>query len=142
MQTGSTTILKFLKFACVGGVVFVFDASCFWIFIKLIEHSGLSRILSIALAVTASWWLNRTYTFSSKSDPPASEDRWLQLLKFVLSQLPGAAVNALVSLLVYGCFSYAQHNPWASVAIGSLAGLVINFLMARLFVFNIKNAAP
>jgi len=50
-----------------------------------------------------------------------------------VSQLPGAGVNALASLLF---LHYVMNNPWLAVACGSCAGLAVNFFMASKFVFR------
>lgn len=143
MKIEPMLIVKFFKFGCIGAVVFLIDASCFWFFLKLIKHPNPARLISIAIAITVSWWLNRTFTFASKTDEEVNHRRrWLELLKFAISQLPGAAVNSVTSLLAFAYIPIAQSNAWVSIAIGSAAGLIVNFLMAHFFVFSLKNAAP
>jgi len=138
VQFNATLIVKFIKFGVIGGGVFVFDASCFWLLIKLLGIPGLARAISVALAMTLSWWLNRTFTFHAS----VRRARWSELLKFMLSQLPGACINGLVSILAFNYFSLAMNNPWLSTALGSCAGLFANFVMANLFVFNKDKATP
>jgi putative flippase GtrA len=127
-------ILKFLRFGVIGGVVFVFDACCFWLLLKVFGAPGIARALSVTLAMGLSWWLNRWFTFHADAD----RQSWTELIQFILSQLPGACVNSLTSVLAYHYLGYAMNNPWISVACGSCAGLSINFLMANFFVFKKK----
>ena len=131
MRFDAALVAKFLIFGGIGGGVYVFDASCFWLLIQLTGLPSLARVLSVALAVTLSWWLNRTYTF--RVSGPVN---WGEMLKFVLSQLPGACINAFFSLLAFHYLPLVQGNTWLAAAIGSCAGLVANFTMAHLFVFN------
>jgi putative flippase GtrA len=122
-------ILKFFRFGCIGGLTFLFDASCFWLLLKLIALPEAARAISVILAMTMSWLLNRTFTFGASGTRPG----WLEWLKFLVSQLPGAGVNALASLLF---LHYVMNNPWLAVACGSCAGLAVNFFMASKFVFR------
>jgi putative flippase GtrA len=131
MRFDAAFVRKFLTFGCIGGGVYVFDASCFWLFIQLTGWPSLARVISVALAMTLSWWLNRTYTF--RMSGPIN---WGEMLKFMLSQLPGACINALFSLLAFHYLPFAKDNTWIATAVGSCAGLVANFTMAHLFVFN------
>jgi putative flippase GtrA len=122
-------VLKFFRFGCIGGLTFLFDASCFWLMLKMTAQPIISRLVSVLLAMTMSWLLNRTFTFRADN----RQLGWLEWLKFLLSQLPGAGVNALASLLF---LHYVMDNSWLAVACGSCAGLVVNFFMASVFVFK------
>ena len=92
----------------------------------------------MALAVLLSWWLNRTFTFRAAA---VGGSRWREAFKFILSQLPGAGINAFVSVLAFNYLPLFHHNAWAATACGSAAGLSANFLMAHLFVFNKPRSA-
>lgn len=135
MRLDTAFLIKFLQFGCIGGVVFLFDATCFWLLIQLTGWPSLARIISVALAVTLSWALNRALTFRHQTGGSA----WRELLKFAVSQLPGACINALVSMLAFTSLPVTHNNAWLSTAVGSAAGLVANFIMANFFVFNKKN---
>ena len=137
MKFDTALFVKFIKFGCIGGVVYLFDATCFWLLIKLIGLAGPARVISVALAMTLSWWLNRTFTFHASSNRMG----WAELIKFMLSQLPGACINAAVSVLAFTYLKFAMNNPWLSTALGSCAGLFANFIMANVFVFNKKKIA-
>lgn len=129
-------LVKFVKFGLIGVGVFFFDAACFWLMLRLFGNPVAARVVSVLLAITLSWALNRHFTFHAS----AERRGWRELLGFGLSQLPGACANALVSVLAFKYLMFAQGNPWLSVACGSVAGLVLNFAMANFFVF--KKAGP
>nr|WP_315401238.1 GtrA family protein [uncultured Duganella sp.] len=137
MRRDTALGVKFLTFGCIGGVVFVFDASCFWLLLRLTGSPVAARALSVGLAMTLSWWLNRTFTFRA-----AGPVNWAEMAKFLLSQLPGAGVNAAVSVAAFQYLALAENNAWIAVAFGSCAGLAANFLMAHLFVFKKSGSAP
>lgn len=132
MKPDSALLLKFIRFGCIGGVVYLFDASCFYLLFRLLGMPTPARAISVALAMTLSWWLNRTFTFHAGKSTMA----WTELVKFMLSQLPGACINGLVSVLAFGYLPLAQGNAWIATALGSCAGLCANFVMAHVFVFN------
>lgn len=130
-EYGHTTI-KFLKFSMVGLFVYVVDALLFWMLLNMTHATLLSRVGSTAVAMTVSWWLNKTFTFSDTK----SVNHQLQLAKFMVSQTPGALTNIAVSTMVYIEFGLFKENPFLSVALGSCAGLAVNFMMANQFVFK------
>lgn len=130
--------LQFMKFFLIGALGFLFDGSCFWLLLRLGCAPPLARGLSITFALVVSWWLNRNFTFQATQ----SRQRWAEMSKFVLSQLPGAGVNIVVSLLAfhnfshYGSFFSVAAISWLATLAGGGSGLVLNFFMARVFVFN------
>lgn len=123
---------QFARFCLAGGLAFVVDAG--------ILHSAVSagldpytgRVLSYLCAVTATWWLNRTYTFTVSAGKP----RLREWGHYAVSQLGGGSVN----YLIYAGFVYAvplvARHPVLGVAAGSAGGLVVNFLLARRYVFR------
>lgn len=126
------TSIKFFKFSMVGLFVYVVDASLFWLLLNITQVTLLSRVCGTAIAMTVSWWLNKTFTFSDTQ----SVNNQLQLVKFMASQTPGALTNVAVSTMVYTELGPFKENPFLSVAFGSCAGLAVNFMMANQFVFK------
>ena len=135
MRLDTAFLVKFLQFGCIGGAVFLFDASCFWLLIRATGWPTLARVISVALAIALSWALNRSLTFRDR----AGDASWRGLFTFALSQLPGAAINALASMLAFTSLPLTQNNAWLSAGVGACAGLVSNFIMANFFVFNKKS---
>jgi putative flippase GtrA len=93
-----------------------------------------ARVLSFLAAATATWLVNRRYAFADAA-PHASLLR--EYLGYLTAMLGGAAVNYTVYVLVLHWLS----GPWAAaagVALGSLAGLAVNFLSARYLVFRAR----
>jgi len=134
-MTSNAVSIKFLKFGFVGVVVLGFDAVTFWLLLHVIPSSIIARCLSVAASIFLSWIINRSFTFAYSGEKPTVQE----FIKFALSQLPGALVNALVSVLAFNFLPYIKSNPWISVALGSCAGMVLNFTIAHLYVFKNKN---
>ncbi len=124
---------EFLSFAVVGVAGFVVDVAVLYLAAPLMGWYG-ARALSFLAAATATWALNRRYTFSARS----SNDSVLrEYLGYLVTMLGGAVVN-------YGAYVLVLHwvtGAWApavGVALGSCAGLVVNFLSARYLVFRAR----
>ncbi|MDQ0611763.1 putative flippase GtrA [Variovorax sp. W1I1] len=122
---------EFLSFAVVGAAGFVVDVAVLYLTAPLLGWYG-ARVLSFLAAATATWALNRRYTFSARS---ANDSVLREYLGYLVTMLGGAVVN-------YGAYVLVLHwttgawAPAAGVALGSCAGLVVNFLSARYLVFR------
>lgn len=124
---------EFLSFAVVGAIGFVVDVAVLYLAAPLLGWYG-ARVLSFLAAATATWVLNRRYTFSARN---AGNSVLREYLGYMVTMLGGAVVNYGAYVLVLHGFS----GPWApaaGVALGSCAGLVVNFLSARYLVFRAK----
>lgn len=96
------------------------------------------RVLSFLAAASATWWLNRRFTFAASTQntgrmPAASI--WPEYGRYIVSMLGGAVMNYTVYVLALQFVPL----PWApalGVALGSLAGMSLNFVAARYFVFR------
>jgi putative flippase GtrA len=122
---------QFLSFAVVGAIGFVVDVAVLYLMAPLLGWYG-ARVVSFLAAATATWALNRRYTFRRSQASVLRE-----YLGYLVTMLGGAVVN-------YGAYVLVLHwatGPWApaaGVALGSCAGLVVNFLSARYLVFRAR----
>lgn len=94
----------------------------------------LGRVLSFLCAVWVTWQINRRVTFAAAIT--GRQSVWREWWKYLAAMLGGGTVN-------YFAFSAVMHwglpGPWlplAGVAVGSLAGMTVNFASAKWFVFN------
>ena len=120
---------QFLSFAVVGAIGFVVDVAVLYLVAPLLGWYG-ARLVSFLAAATATWALNRRYTFRRSEASVLRE-----YLGYLVTMLGGAVVNYGAYVLVLRWFA----GPWApaaGVALGSCAGLVVNFLSARYLVFR------
>ena len=124
---------EFLSFAVVGAIGFVVDVAVLYLAAPLLGWYG-ARVVSFLAAATATWALYRRYTFSGRN---AGASVLREYVGYLVTMLGGAVVN-------YGAYVIVLHwftGPWApaaGVALGSCAGLVVNFLSARYLVFRAK----
>lgn len=119
------------RFLLVGSVGFLVDA----IALLLLTHAlGLSpvwaRIPSLMLAITATWWLHRHFTFvwASKVKPSARE--WL---RFAIANGVGNGANLLLYWSLIGWFHV---TILGALAIASVVAAGINYTMTARWVFR------
>ena len=122
----------FPAFVVVGGIGFIVDASILAI---LVHGYGwgdyTARIISFAVAVTATWYLNRNYVFAASK----TFDRRSEYGRYLAVQLMGMAINFLVYSLCIASSDVMDRWPVLALAVGSAVALFFNFAGARLFVF-------
>ena len=127
---------EFLAFGLVGVAGFAVDVGVLYLAAPWLGWYA-ARVLSFVAAATATWALNRRYTFTARhSDTSLGRE----YLRYLLTMLGGALVN----YAVYVATLHTVDGRWApalGVALGSCLGLVVNFLSARHLVFKAKRGA-
>ena len=123
---------QFIRFAVIGAFGFAVDAGVLWLAMDAGTGFHLGRVISFLTAVSFTWALNRRHSFPSREDA----SRFKQWLRYVLAMLVGGAVNLGASFACYHAFEIVRVWPILAVAVGSLAGMLVNFFAARQFVFR------
>ncbi len=124
---------EFLRFGVVGVAGFVVDAGVLTAGIALGTGPWLGRVISYIAAASATFALNRAWTFRKTAQRDGLGRQWVL---FLLVNLLGFLCNyGTYAALVTGLPLVATY-PVIGVAAGSLAGLAANFLMSRRFVFG------
>lgn len=123
---------QFLRFCVVGTVGFVIDAGILQLLVSGVDANPyLARIFSFLVAASATWWMNRRYTF--EVEHRATHAEWMRYVAFMVL---GALVNYGAFAITITVWELARAQPWLGVAAGSVAGLGINFLTSRRLVFR------
>ncbi len=130
---GDITILtrQLISFGGVGTLGFLIDAAVFTIANLFLNNLYLSRLVSYLAAASFTWLLNRKFTFAASDRPPVQE--WG---RFVLVQTVGGAVNYGVYAILVSTYAFFTAHPVAAIAAGSIAGMGVNFLSAKFYVFG------
>lgn len=123
---------QFVKFCVGGGLALLVDAGVLQGIVSLGLDPYTGRLLSFLCAVTTTWWFNRTYTFAGN----ASSRRLLEWGRYVTSQVGGGAVNYAIYVVLLYAVAEVQRWPVLGVAAGSVGGLLVNFMLARRYVFR------
>ncbi len=124
---------EFLLFAVVGAAGFVVDVAVLYLSAPWLGWYG-ARVLSFLAAASATWALNRRYTFAAR---PSGSSLLREYLGYLVTMLGGAAVNYAAYVGVLHAFEGAW-VPALGVAAGSCAGLAVNFVAARHLVFKAR----
>ncbi len=91
------------------------------------------RAVSFFGAVIATWLVNRSVTFRSRQSGLSLKKEFTAYFTLMLA---GGAVNyAAYSVLVLGVALVREHL-FLGVAVGSLAGMAVNFLTSRYLLFR------
>jgi putative flippase GtrA len=121
---------QFGRFALIGALGFLVDVAVLYAALALGADWIGARLLSFLAAASFTWAVNRRYTFA------ATGSAWREWLRYMASMAGGMLVNFLVYALVLWLLPAAWWTPGCAVACGSAAGLLVNFVSAKLFVFK------
>lgn len=135
----TATLIQLLAFSVVGVVGFIVDSAVLYTAIALGLGLAGGRVVSYLAAVTVTWALNRRYTFADRSEHALLK----QWARFAFTQLAGASVNlGSYYVLLHTNRAVIARWPVLGVAVGSLAGLSINFVVAKIYVFGTSKLRP
>jgi len=121
---------KFLRFALVGVAGFLVDASILTLALSLGADFYTGRVYSFFCAVTATWYMNRIYTFASQ-DPRLLRE-WG---RFVSANAVGGLINYTTYALLVTTVGLFANHPITAVGMGSVVGLLWNFMVSHHLVF-------
>jgi putative flippase GtrA len=125
-------VIRLLRFG-VGGVLgFLVDSGVLYALLAAGLGPYAARVPSFLCAATATWLVNRYWTFADRrSDRGGAE--WG---RYVLAMVVGGALNYAVYALLVAQSDLVRAWPVLGVAAGSLAGMVVNFLSSWFLVFR------
>jgi putative flippase GtrA len=123
---------EFIRFGMVGTLGFLVDAGVLLAMLRLGLGPWVGRIISYICAATATYTLNRLWTFRT-AEQNAS---WRQWGLFLLLNLSGFAFNYGTYALLLLTVPLVLAQPVLGVAAGALAGMFANFFVSRRFVFR------
>lgn len=122
---------ELLSFAGVGVAGFVVDAGLMNLISRLfLIPDALARVPSFCVAVVATWLLNSLLTFRGV------DLSFKSLQKYFGTNSIGFVTNWLVFLLATHFFEVAHAFPTVTLAIAALFSLLVNFTLAKRFVFK------
>lgn len=124
---------QFLRFGVVGTLGFLVDAGVLlaMLALGLGPHGG--RVVSYVAAASATFALNRAWTFRARAAPTPVVAQWG---RFLAVNLVGFAANYGTYAAMLAALPLAARHPVLGVAAGSLAGMMLNFALSRRLVFR------
>jgi putative flippase GtrA len=125
------TLVQFMKFGVVGVIGFLIDTTVVYGLRGALGLYGAGAV-SYVVAATGNWVLNRLWTFRGKSTGKAHH----QWALFLSTNLLGFALNRGTYALLVTFVARCAAQPVYAVAAGAVAGMFLNFRMARTIVFR------
>jgi len=98
----------------------------------------LARLPGLVAAATSTWLINRTFTFRARKSRHASI--WKEYLHYLSLMAAGAIISYSVYAIAVTLLSSGPFRLIIAIAVGSLAGMVVNYLSSRRFVYNKRNS--
>lgn len=125
---------QFVRFCVAGTIGFLVDVAVLYVAAPVLGwYAG--RVVSFLAAVATTWVVNRQLAFRAQARRGSRSGIAQEFGRYLVSMLGGAAINYLAYVVTLHFYS----GPLAAalgVAMGSVAGLSVNFLSARFFVFR------
>lgn len=124
------------KFALVGATGAVIDLTCFALSMAFGAPIAVARAIGIGVAVCCNFAGNEHWTFRLKSERGEHVDGLLERFrKYALSCALGAAASYLIAVLGIQWSSTLANYPLSMATVGITVGAVINFFLAKNWVF-------
>ncbi|AFE57945.1 GtrA family protein [Rahnella aceris] len=125
-------IRELFFFGLVGTVGFLVDVGILYLLKPLI---GLyfGRAFSFLSAVFITWLFNRLYTFK---DRETNKTLLFEFAHYLSYMLAGGAINLGSYYLLIHQVRFINEQPVYAVAFGSLAGMLVNFISSRFFLYS------
>jgi putative flippase GtrA len=129
---------KFLRFGVVGVFGFVVDATVLHLLVRFCGFNLLAaRACSFVCAVTATWVANRIFTFTAA--PRTGRSLLTEWAAYFVASLGGGCANYAVFAAAVHLSPTLHDYPTIAIALGTLAGMVFNFLAYSKYVFRSVN---
>jgi putative flippase GtrA len=130
---------EFLRFVSAGAVGFGVDSL---LLLTLVHGAGWepmpAQLVAFAVALLATWLINRMWTFRTTASDKSARGIGAEFLGYCGVQLTGAAANFAIYATIVAVTGHSAAQLLVALAVGSAAGLAINYLGARKFVFARK----
>jgi putative flippase GtrA len=119
---------QILRYGAVGTLGFAVDAGLLYLLTSKGADPYYARVASFAAALTATWGLNRVWTFQLRGAAGVGRS----YVGYLLVQLMGALTNYLVYAGVLQVIAPTPGHAVFALACGSALGLAVNFTGARM----------
>jgi len=124
---GEYMVFDFLRFLLVGGSSTLID---YYIYLTLNNnyvHVIVAKAISMCIACTYSFFLNKMFTFRDEKKVHAS-----QVAKYVMSQGVNIAVNVTVNTVLF----YVTGRRLVAFVLATGIAMIVNFLLQKFIVFK------
>jgi len=130
-------VIRLVRFGIGGLIGFLVDSGLLHALMALGPGPYLARVPSFLGAATATWLVNRYWTFADRRSA-ARAGEWT---RYVAAMIAGGLLNYGVYALLLAHSASVRAWPVLGVAAGSVAGMGLNFLSSWFLVFRDGNPA-
>ncbi|WP_206996365.1 GtrA family protein [Trinickia mobilis] len=132
---------QLFHFGVAGMAGFLADAGVLYLMLALGLGYYAGRVVSFLGAVFVTWQINRHYTFTPRASampatPRRARSLWSEWWRYLFAMSGGGAVNYLAYSATVFLLHPMRFLPLFAVAVGSVAGLGVNFVSAKFWVFR------
>lgn len=120
------------RFIVVGGIGFCIDGGLLTILLKFGWDVISARSLSFLLAVSATWLLNRLWTFKFKKIISIHRE----YVYYFGTQALGAIINLSIFFVLIKIYPLFRDAPLIPLAFGAAVSLVFNYTASKITVFK------
>lgn len=128
----SVWLRQLMLFALAGALAFLVDTAVLYA-LKGALGLVLARVVSFITATAVTWLINRRYTFAGHSSKLGLR---LEFTRYILMVLGGGLVNYFTYLVLVLHYPLVAAHPVLGVAAGSVAGMLVNFLLLKTVLFR------
>lgn len=128
---------QFLLFAVSGTLGFVVDSATLYLLMGILGLY-LARVASFLAAVFFTWIFNRSLTFRNQR---SGYSRSSEFGVYLALMAAGGSVNYLVFSMLVFFVPLVHAEPVIGVAAGSIAGLFVNWMTSKYFLFRKSKSA-
>lgn len=126
------TAREFMLFGIAGVFGFVVDTAVLYL-LKDAMGPFYARGVSFLAAVFATWSINRMFAFRERKSTLQKKHEFIVYLVLMLA---GGAVNYGVYSWLVVSYALVRQYLIIGVAMGSIAGMIINFVMSRFLLYR------
>lgn len=123
---------QFIRFLIAGALGFVVDVGVLYLALHIGFGYFAGRAISFLCAVLGTWQINRQFTFTTRPEVPVFNEA----LRYLAAMSLGGMINYAAYTATVLMVRDIPLLPLFAVAIGTLAGLLVNFFSAKLWVFK------
>ncbi len=127
------TLRELFLFGIAGTAAYLVDAI---ITALLVPFLGVfaARIPAFIFSVTTTWIINRSWTFKSRKSHYSS--LWKEYIHYFSLMIGGLVINYTTYIISALLLPESSYRIYLAVAFGCIAGMVINYLFSRRFIYN------
>lgn len=127
--------LSLLLFGIIGSAGFLID-TCILYLLKDFMGLFYARGISFSCSAIFTWACNRNITFKNKK---SNKSKKAEVSIYFFLMILGGSINYGIYSITILNSNYAHNNPIVGVALGSIGGMVINFLTSRFLLFRYEH---